>query len=1468
MPDITWSWLTPIIKKARKETLSVNDLKLTKIEIETKALATKFVKEYNANPKKSLMKHFLKVNKKNIAGMFVGIPLLVLAASLAPLCINTFQEKLSPLNFFDCDFSNFPSSKIILKQKTVKEGLEYVFSNLYPYWIIIGLGLTLSSIGDSICSLNCVQFGIKITGALLDVLFNKMTVLSETTKNVNAQGSLANILFSDTMKIQAFTQLFYFIFSIPLNLIVAIVYLATYIDPVALIGAGGILIFIPIIGTCARVMQKALSRMATLKDIRSQKIQEILNAIKVIKLFNTEQFQEKRIENARIQELKYVQKASFAFTGHLSTGFTSYMIMSTIAFGALIGTDRFDISKSFTMIYLFSFVQVSIGFLPMVLMSLQDGIVSFKRILAFLQLSEVDRSMIDTKPEYENAIEISGKHSFAYGLEEDQKISPDLDSSYYMQIDRMKEMGQNMKKLDKYFENLPQISKNKTSKLQTATTFDNNFVEDVLSLIAQKQFDITSKTCVEICVKYNLPAITFFMNIKNYTDMYFVPAKGETKMDTMLKNYLHKCVIVYNQIQWKTKDEPKVVHPVIHNLDLTVKRGELVGIKGSVGSGKSSLFSCVLGEMKAVDVKSKQVQSDQLIFDYFGEKSEVKDQNQVYIKLGGKVAFCPQNSPIFSSTIRENICFYRPYEQERYQRVVDICCLLPDFEIFSAGDQTEVGGRGVTLSGGQRARISLARAVYNNADIYLLDDPLSAVDAHVGKRIWNEVILGYLIAQGKTVLIASHQTHYFSDCNRVLTIENGAISNIQELVKLEASCVVVESQAQKITNDDNKQNESAGKLTKEEALTGSGNVSWSVYGKFIKNGISALFVIYLILLVIYQGAAQYATILISYWATDKYGWTSSQTQSIITPELQNIINKQQEEFGNSQFVKAKTVQCFKNHFDPGNEFVMPYSKTYYYAYAGIVGSMLVVFILHLMSFFKFNLSAAAKTYMNMLRAVIRTKLSFFDTTPQGRIINRLVKDTETVDFNFGRVLVITCLQASMIVGMIITISVLNWPCVFVVIPCVIIYIMLFSRFRSVTPQLKRLESKTRSEVFSLCQEVMDQLVSIRAYQVEESFRIQFRRSALINLNVQLYASSSGKWVSFRMTQLGAVMAFLIVFIAMIIAPFSPELAQYAGIIVSYGYNIQQFMVLFIQTFTNAEQEMPAIERMLEYAELEDEAQLHQGLVEANKETTKILNNMGLDINNIVMRYRPELKPALRGVNLHIKPKEHVAVVGRTGSGKSSLAITLFKLYQPETGHQIQLNDGRISHMPLYDARRQIAIIPQEPYLFSGTLRQQLCEFTRNKAEGIPTRDIERIPDQKLWELLETVQLADYIKAQPGGLDCMVVGNGENFSSGQRQLVCVVRALLREAEVIILDEATAYVDHETDQIIQKIVKEQLRDKIVLSIAHRLDTVLGMDKVLVMDQGLVAEFGTKEELMKIDGGIFRELALKANLVIEEK
>ncbi|CAL6024639.1 Xenobiotic-transporting_ATPase / Multidrug resistance-associated protein [Hexamita inflata] len=1468
--DFTWSKLNYIINKNKVgKQLNENDVQKDKFGYNSSKLASQLVIQYN-NRKQSqnLLSTVLKTNKAHLLMLFAGIPLILLQSAFAPLCIKVFQQNLTPISFFDCDFSQYPSQLLILSEKTYLEGLMWVFEKLCSYWIIFGLGLTFKAIGDSICSYNCINMGIKSTSALLDVLFNKMMKLSETTKNVNAQGALANILFSDTIKIQQYLKLFYLQITVPLDIIIAVIYLAAFINPVVLFGFGALLLFIPLIIISNKILAQSLGRMATMRDIRSAKIQEAINAIKVIKLFNTEQFQEKRIENARKQELSFVRKANLAYSGHSTTGFTGYLVMSVVGFGALIVFDKFDISKTFTITYLFSFAQASISYLPILFMSMSDAKISLSRIQAFLDLSEISQQHISFTNTLDYAIDISGEHSFSYGVEEDIKVSKELDSSYYMNISKIQVMTVYKCRFEKYYK-----AKHKTEQQKKYVEIQSN----IQKLIQNKNFDLNSDICVQICVRFNLPAVTFFMNIKNYMDSYFKVQSGDSQEDILKKHYLHMCVIVYNLDQWQKRDQPKEIKPVIKNLNLTVKRGELVGIKGPVGSGKSSIFSCILGEMKPVDVQIKRERDDKLIFDYFGEQPDTKNPDEVFIKLGGKVAYCPQNSPIFSSTIRENICFYRPYEEERYNHIVDICCLLPDFEIFNAGDQTEVGGRGVTLSGGQRARISLARAVYSDADIYLLDDPLSAVDAHVGKRIWNEVILGFLGSQGKTVLIASHQTQYFDDCHKIITIENGQIKSISTSQEPAINIQPSESFSQLIARTNASMNmqpkkitknlaskASLGKLVVDEKITG---VIKGQFFQYLESGNVTAFIIHLILMLVYQITIQYANILLTHWTNDTYEWTDKEFHSEIPELWEELINHSYNQFGKSRSVKTKTMMCATEFFYPGSPFDAKYSTNYYFLYITIIGLIVLSFICHILLFFKFTISAAQKTYMNQFKAVIRTNLSFFDVTPQGRLINRLVKDSESIDFVFGRQLIFSIILSSMIIGMIATICVLSWPCLIVIFPCIIIYMVLFGRFRAIAPQLKRFESNSRSKVFSICQEVMDQLITIRAYGVQNQFRDQFRELANDNINMQIHATGITKWINFRINMLGASMAFLIVFVAILISPLTPSIAQYASIIVSYGYSIQSSMASLLDTLISTEQEIPAIERMIEFAQLENEEELHNRLVKTNPQKQS-KDNQGLDVSNLVMRYRPELQTALKGVNVHINKKEHVAVVGRTGSGKSSLAITLFKLYQPENGHNIQLNNEHISHLPLYEARRKLAIIPQEPYLFSGTLRQQLCEYTRNKAEGLPLDGLERIPDQKLWELLEAVQLDDYVKQQPGGLDCIVVGNGENFSSGQRQLVCVVRALLRDAEVVILDEATAYVDQKTDQIIQKIVKEYLKDKIVISIAHRLDTVLGMDKVLVMDQGKVAEFGTKEELMQIEDGIFRELAIKANIAIEQK
>ena len=324
--------------------------------------------------------------------------------------------------------------------------------------------------------------------------------------------------------------------------------------------------------------------------------------------------------------------------------------------------------------------------------------------------------------------------------------------------------------------------------------------------------------------------------------------------------------------------------------------------------------------------------------------------------------------------------------------------------------------------------------------------------------------------------------------------------------------------------------------------------------------------------------------------------------------------------------------------------------------------------------------------------MLNTTLRFFDVTPQGRIINRLVKDAESIDFVFGRFLVISMARGTGIIGSIIVSCITSWPCIFIMLITLIVFAFLFSRFRAITPQLKRLESNTRSTVFSICQETLDQLISIRAYNVQNEFRTKFRQLAITNINTQWYSFGIPRWVAFRLQCLATVMQFLIAVIATIMSAISPAMAQYAPIIVINGYSICNIIVGFVEQFTNAESEMPSVERLVEYSNLKPELAENEEVQKKN-DAKPVEGNKGLQITNLVMRYRPELPTALKGVTVHIGPHEHVAVVGRTGSGKSSLAITLFKLYQPEGSFNIQVNDEQLSHMPLYDARRKLAIIP-------------------------------------------------------------------------------------------------------------------------------------------------------------------------------
>ncbi|CAL6059562.1 Xenobiotic-transporting_ATPase / Multidrug resistance-associated protein [Hexamita inflata] len=1394
--DFTWSWVKPILSQTKgNQVLKYQNVipLMQKISLPEESKNT--MESMNSNPQKSLLRHLLHAGKKHIIAIFCAIPLLGLSLAAVPFCINMFQTHLQAQLFFDCDYYDNTAH---LSKVAYLPGLQRVFEQLYPYLILIFVSRMVYSIADSFGALHGYRMSIKVVSTLTELIFQKTLKLNSYSKN---QGNLINLMFMDTFKVQLSSMFFHNMLVIPIEVIISVIYLGTYVNPISLSGVGLLFVFVPMIYIFSIKLQQSLDELNNLRDSRCQKIQEMLNGIKVIKLFNTEAFFEKKIDNARKKEMWLLWKALKMVTGTVTIGFTSYSIMSALSFGVLILCNKLDLTESFTMIFLFTNLQNAMEFFPAIVLALQDTFVSLKRLQQYFSLSQVNTNYLTISESAENAIEINGTPSFAYHKEVFNEA--ELEST-------KNELKQTSVLLNKQILKYLKIKSNRTTP----------FYEEIKKCVELQVVQFDASLANKVASHMRVPEI-------QSTSIYsFAPSTKKC-----LLNAFYDLQVIKQLLSTTTQQVPSV-----HELDFCVKKGQLIGLQGQVGSGKSSIFNAILGEMNLVGTGN--------------------------ISICGKVAFCPQNSPIFASTIRENICFYQPYDEAKYNRIVDICCLNPDFEIFNARDLTEVGGKGVTLSGGQRARICLARAIYNDADIYLLDDPLSAVDAHVGKRIWNEVVVGYLVNQGKTVLIASHQTHYFKDCDRIFAIENGRI--VADDVQLESqretssqpekSVPIVLSQAI-VTEED-------GKLVEDEQAI-EGKIKMAVYMNYFKMGSKGLVIGFAVFTILYQVLNQMSSVVLSNWMADKYGWSSS--QSLISQDLQNNITLNENIFGDKEYVKQATLTCVKKN-DPAQAEIIEqieknFSLKYYWLYIGLVAGVIIFFTLLNLCFFWYNTTTAQNQYRKQFSSVIRTKLAFFDTTPQGRIIHRLVRDTESVDYTFGRFFCLATNFISVIAGIMITICITSWPCIFIVVPSLIFYGIIFDKFRRIIPQVKRFESIARSSTMTIAQEVVDNVEFIRAYNVQGSFQQKFRSMAEMYIQFTWLGNSLTKWVLFRLSLLGGAFAVLVTIACMIITPYSPDIAQYTGLIVAQSFSLQYLIISAIDLFQVAESEVPAIERIQQFASLPRESDEFNNRQQKQVSDEKV---EGLNIDNIVMRYRPELQPALKGVDLKIKPREHVAVVGRTGSGKSSLVASLFNLYNPENG-VIQLDDVVLNNLNLYEQRRQFAVIPQEPYLFSGTLRQQLCEYTQHEAENLDTATLTRVPDQKLWELLNTVQLDDYIRSC-GGLDCEVVGNGENFSSGQRQLICVVRALVRESKVVILDEATAYVDLETDKIIQKIVKEYLKDKIVLSIAHRLDTVLGMDKVLVMDQGKVSEFGTKEELMKMEGGIFRELAIKANIIIE--
>ncbi|TFK23810.1 ATP-dependent bile acid permease [Coprinopsis marcescibilis] len=849
------------------------------------------------------------------------------------------------------------------------------------------------------------------------------------------------------------------------------------------------------------------------------------------------------------------------------------------------------------------------------------------------------------------------------------------------------------------------------------------------------------------------------------------------------------------------KDEEKPFE--LNDFKLRAPKGAFIGIVGRVGSGKSSALQALIGEMR-------KIRGD--------------------VKFGGSMAYAPQAAWIRNATLRDNILFGQPYDEERFRGVIDACNLEHDIEMLPNGLETEIGEKGINLSGGQKARVSLARVAYSSADIALLDDPLSAVDAYVGKAILDNCFLNGPLAD-RTRILVTHSLHVLDKLDYIYVMDQGRIIEQGTYVDLMANSTVFSRLVEDYGNAESDGEDEAGdadKHTRRDVAKKDGLEAPSeAEAKVGKKSNAAL---------IQEEERNMGAITGSIYSSylKAAGGVSWGPWLLILLTL-----TQAASVGNTLFLGFWTAQTI-----PG------FSQGHYMGvYAGLGGVQAVfTFVLS----FCYTLAALRASYTlgkRALQGVLRAPVSFFDTTPMGRVLSRFSKDQDTLDtdmsmisFQFSN----TLFHIFGTIGLVFYI----FPYLGIIFaPMVVIYQVISLYYRRTSVEAKRWDSLHRSILYSSFSESLTGLSTIRAYR-EEGRSIKEAEAGLDYQNRAYYMIVSlQRWLAVRLDLLGNI---LILGIALFAAGFRTTInPSQTGVLLSYTLTMTQFFSEMVAQYAQIEQNMNSVERVLHYADISPEGDLHT----PNDPPASWPQEGTIEFKKVDLAYREGLPRVLKEVDFKIRPGEKVGIVGRTGAGKSSLLQALFRMVEV-SGGKIEIDGVNIRDVGLQTLRTQLALVPQDSVLFLGTLRDNLDpQRTRTDAELIQVL-------QRAW-LLPAEGPVDPSTEAKFSLDSVVGDDGSNFSAGEKQLLALARALVKNSRVIVLDEATSSVDVETDSKLQRTIQTQFTTSTLLCIAHRLNTIAYYDRVIVMDQGQVAEFDTVLNLYDNEDSIFRSLCDEANL-----
>ncbi|XP_051631203.1 multidrug resistance-associated protein 1 isoform X8 [Manacus candei] len=1164
----------------------------------------------------------------------------------------------------------------------------------------------------------CFVTGMRLKTAIVGVIYRKALVITNSARKTSTVGEIVNLMSVDAQRFMDLATYINMIWSAPFQVILALYLLWQNLGPSVLAGVAVMILLVPINAVMAMKTKTYQVAQMKSKDNRIKLMNEILNGIKVLKLYAWElAFREKVLE-IRQKELQVLKKSAYLAAMATFTWVCAPFLVALSTFAVYVTVNKnniLDAQKAFVSLALFNILRFPLNMLPMVISNIVEASVSLKRLRVFLSHEELDPDSIIRGP-----------------MPED-------------------------------------------------------------------------------------------------------PVKAEDKF------LAEGCIVVKNAtFSWSKTDSP-----LLNSINFTVPEGSLVAVVGQVGCGKSSLLSALLGEM---------------------------DKKEGYVVVKGSVAYVPQQAWVQNATLEDNIIFGREMNESRYKRVIEVCALLPDIEILPSGDKTEIGEKGVNLSGGQKQRVSLARAVYCNADVYLLDDPLSAVDAHVGKHIFEKVIGPKGILKNKTRLLVTHAINYLPQMDTILVMTDGEISEMgsyQELLEQDgAFAEFLRTYANAEQSMENSESDPSLEGTMQPLETDTNSPS-TKEGKPVENGV-----------LVNEAPGKLMHRQLSNSSTYSRDTGKSQQQSS-TAELQKPLAEKnswklmEADTAKTGRVKAsvywdymKAIGLFMsflsiflflcNHIaslasnywlslwtdDPVINGTQQYTDVRLGVYGALGISQGIAVFGYSMVVSIGGIFASRHLHHNLLHNVLRSPMSFFERTPSGNLVNRFSKEIDTIDSTIPPIIKMFMGSMFNVIGACIVIL-LATPIAAVIIPPLGLAYLFVQRFYVATSrQLKRLESVSRSPVYSHFNETLLGVSIIRAFEEQKRFIKQ--NDMKVDENQKAYYPSivANRWLAVRLEYVGN---FIVLFAALFAVIARNKLsAGLVGLSVSYSLQITAYLNWLVRMSSEVETNIVAVERVKEYTEMEKEAEWS---IEQTAPASTWPEEGKIEFRGYGLRYREDLDLVLKNINVTINGGEKIGIVGRTGAGKSSLTLGLFRINEAAEG-EIIIDGINIAKIGLHDLRFKITIIPQDPILFSGSLRMNLDPFDQHS-------------DEDIWRSLELAHLKNFVSSLPDKLNHECAEGGENLSVGQRQLVCLARALLRKSKILVLDEATAAVDLETDKLIQSTIKSQFEECTVLTIAHRLNTIMDYTRVLVLERGEVVECGSPEQLLR-ERGIFYSMAKDSGLV----